>query len=323
MITRKDIAAHLDSTARTGLVVGAKSYTPLRSAFVEETQSSKAFELVTDMGAPPWPVQNAGKLGAGGLDARANVPVSGKINSGQQVQVIGGEEKGVLVYPIDWEVVIGVTHNSIDDDATGSLETWAKGASVNFQRHMDYLCFSALNAGDGSTYGNAYDNLSFFNSSHVDPGAEYQTAQDNLYGLALTLDNFRTVRVAASKFNDSRGQPLGLNHNLLVVPPDLEYEAAQICSNPEAYDTANREKNPYAGIMRYMVAPGGWFDATAWTILDVSQMVKPIKLLVRKAPALVIWDVEDSGDGGTRFYKYHARYNLMYQDWRTAVMGNS
>lgn len=324
MITRQDIAAHLERQIRTGFFLGLRQYQPLRSAFVGVRPSDGAFESYADMGTPPWPIQNAGVQGPGGTDARTGLPVVNKMTAGQAVTVLGGQEKGIIVYNVDWEIVIGITHNSIDDDRAGDLEAWARGAGMNFEKHKDYLCFDALNDAEAVTnYGAGYDGLSFFNDSHVDPNAEYTTAQDNKYALSLSLDNFESVKVAASKFRDDRGQPVGLNHSLLIVPPDLERLAAQIAQNRDAYDTANREINPYAGSVRYIVAPGGWLDTTFWALLDVSQSAKPLYMQERKGPELIIWDNEKEGDGGHRYFKWHARYSVFYGDWRLAILGNT
>lgn len=324
MITRKDIAAHLERQVRTGFLLGGKGYTPLRASFAREVPSDGAFETYADMGTFPWPVQNAGKQGAGGTDGRTGAPAVGSVNSGQAITVIGGEEKSLIVYNVDWEIAVGITHNAINDDRAGDIEGWARGAAQNFERHKDYQCFKALNDGELTTnYGAGYDGLSFFNDSHKDPGAEYQTTQDNKYAVALSFDNFKTVRIAASKFLDGRGLPVGFNHNLLLVPPDLEYEAAQIVANPEVYGTTDRNKNPYAGKLQSMIVPGGWFDTTCWVLVDTSQIQKPINLQLRQEPQLVTWDDETQGDGGIRYYKWHARYNVFYGDWRLAILGNS
>lgn len=322
MISRKDISAHLERQVRTGFLMGNKDYTPMRSAFVDEVSSDGAFETYGDMGNVPWPVQNAGTQGDAGDDSRTDGPQIGDANEGGAITIVGGAERSVTVYNVDWEIAMGVYHNAIDDDRAGDLESWARSAAVNFERHKDYQAFSALNSGDGSTYGNCYDGSDFFDNDHADPGAEYTTDQDNEYGLALSLDNFETVKVAAAKFLDSRGQPVGFNHNLLIVPPDLERTAAQIAVNREAYDTANREANPYAGSVQMMVAPGGWLDTSAWFVVDPNLPQKPIYLQVRKNPELVIWDDETQGSG-IRYFKFHARYNVFYGDWRLAVLGNS
>jgi len=323
MIVRTDILAHLDRTARVGFTAGTRAFTRQRDAFCQTMTSAAAYELLTDLGDTPWPVQNGGTLGSAGTDARTGAQQTGDLHAGARPIAFGTSERAIMVYPVDWEVTLPVTHNAINDDATTSLETWARSTAINFQRHMDYLAFLALNGGDGTTYGICYDGLNLFSNSHVDPKAEYTTVQDNLYGSTLSLDNFKTVKIAASKFLNSRGKPMGLNHNLLIVPPDLEYEAAQITQNREAYDTANREMNPYAGSTRLLVAPGGYLDSTAWFLVDPGLPVKPIIMIERQAPMLSVVDDELAGDGGVRFFKWHARYNIAYGDWRLAIMGNS
>ena len=322
-ITRQDIAAHLERQVRTGFLKGMQDYTPLRSRFVRETPSDSAFETYTDMGDVPWPVQNAGTQGSGGTDGRTGAQIVNRMNEGGRVTVVGGEERGLIVYNLDWEIVTSATHNAINDDNAGDLEQWARDAGRNFEKHKDFLAFDALNQGDSDgDYGVAYNGLSFFNDSHVDPGAEYQTTQDNNYSLGLSIDNFETVKVAGSKLLDSRGQPVGLNHNLLVVPPDLERTAAQIARNPNAHDTANQEINPYEGTVQMLVAPGGWLDTTAWFLLDISQGAKPINLQMRQDPELITWDDESQGSG-IRYWKLFARYSVFFGDWRLGLLGNS
>jgi hypothetical protein len=324
MITRKDIAAHLEKNIRTGYLLGTKEYTPMRAPFCRDVPSDGAFEEYTDMGAAPWPVQNAGKMGSGGTDGRTGAPVAGQMNAGQQIQIIGGEEQALVVYNLDFEIAIGITHNAIDDDRAGDLETWARTAAINFEKFKDWQAFNALNVGAATTWlGPCYDGLSLFNNAHIDPNAEYQTGQDNLFTLALSYANFNTVRIAGSKFMDSRGRTIGLSHSLLIYPPDLADEAAQIIKNPQKPGTGNRDVNAYAGRTEGLEAPGGWLDTTAWFLVDPSMPVKPLNLQIRKNAELVIWDDESAGDGGVRYYKWHARGNIFPGDWRLIVQGNT
>jgi len=324
-ILRKDVLAHLEQNVRTGALIGKKDYTPLRGAFTREFPSDGAYETYADMGSPPWPTQNAGKAGDGGKDERTHAPRAGRLSGGRQITILGGEERALTVTNLDWEVAIGITHNAINDNRAGDLENWARDAITQFERHKDFECFNALNSGGAvSGYGACYDGLSFFNDGHVDKGAEYQTGQDNAFALVLSLDNYETVKVAGSKFKDGRGQPVGLNHSLLLVPPDLERTAFQIARNHQAYDTNNREANPYAGATKLLVAPGGWLDSTAWFVVDDSlPNQKPLGIQVRQEPELVMWDDENAGDGGIRYYKFHARYTVFFGDWRLAVQGNT
>lgn len=323
MITRTDILAHLERGIRVGFTVGMKAYSPLRSNFVQEKVSDGAFETYADMGAVPWPEAGSGLAGSGGTDTRTGAEITGGISEGGPITILGGEERSHIVYNRDWYVAIGIQHSAINDNRTGDLEQWARNAAVRFQQHMDFLAFDALNSGEAATnYGKTYDGLTLFSDAHIDKGAQYQTGQDNKYALTLTLDNFETVKVAASKFKDGRGQPVGLNHRLLIVPPELERVAAQITKNEAVYNTANREMNPYAGTTRYIVAPGGWMDATAWYLVDDSMPEKPVVFQTRQQPQLAVWDDHTQGSG-VRYFKWLARYTVAYGDWRLIAQGNT
>lgn len=324
MIIRTDISRLLEHNVRTGFLNGPRDYSPIRGAFTREVPSVGAFENYADMGDLPWPQgPKSGTQGPSGQTPDGHAEISGRTNAGGGVREVSAEERGIQVHNVDWEVVIPVSHNAINDARTGDLEQWSRDAAINFERHKDYLAIRALGLGNGTTLGKTYDGLSFFNASHLDPRAEYQTAQGNLLGLALSLDNYETVKVAASKFLDSRGVPMGLTHSLIVGGPELEREIAQITTNREDYGTPNRAMNPYAGRTSSLIIPGGWFSSTAWVIIDPSQTRKPINLQMRQEPNLVIWDDEKAGEGGTRYFKWHARYNVFYGDWRLAFMGNA
>lgn len=329
-ITRSDIAAHLEQSIRTGFLVGKKNYTPLRSKFVREIGSDGAFEDYSDMGSPPMPVKNAGKLGPGGT-TRAGGQVVGGMNAGEAITVFGAEEQSMRVYNVDWELTLAVSHNAIDDDRAGDVEAWAKGAAVSFERHMDFLAFDALNRGESTYYGPAYDGLAFFHDAHIDPNATYTTGQDNKNASAISmadvtaaLTTFETVKVAGSAFKDSRGNPMGLAHSLLIVSSALERLGTQIAVNREGVNLAlGTGINPYAGNVSLLVAPGGYLDTTAWFVIDPTLPTKPINLQKRKEATLSIWDDEKTGDGGMRYFKWHARYVPFYGDWRLAIQGNT
>lgn len=296
-IFREDVAQQLAYGIRTGFLKGMKTYVPMRSAIAMETQSSGKSEDYADLGTVPMPVETV------------DMP-----------SVRGTHEVSLTVTNKDWDITIGITHNAINDNRVGNLDAWARQAGRNFERHKDKICFLALNAGDGSTYGLCYDGLSFFDNSHVDQGAEYTTVQDNKFALTLNLDNFETVHVAAQQFRDGRGEYVGYDYDLLIVSPTLKRVASQIADNEWAYDTANRERNPYRGT-KAMVIP--WLDSTAWFNVASQEEVKPIIFQNRQAPQLTVWDDEMAAEGGVRYYKWHARYYVGYGDWRTAAMGNS
>jgi len=322
MIVRTDILGSLERGAKVNFLKGMKAYAPKRAPFVKETSSDGAFETYVDMGAVPWPTQNAGTQGDMGTDGRTGHPQLGGLHEGGPITILGGNERGQTIYNLDWDIAIGIHHNAINDARIGGLEEWARNCGWRFQQHMDYLCFDALNDGDGTDYGTCYDGSDFFDDDHADPGAEYTTDQDNEYGLALSLDNFETVYNAAGLFLDDRGQPCGFEHNLLIHALELRRTAAQIVDNEWAYDVANREINPFADGVVGLQAPGNYVDSTFWAVVATNQPQKPLVLQIRQQPKLVYWDDHSQGSG-IRYYKWVARYAVGYGDWRLACMGNT
>lgn len=295
-----NIPQHLLVAAKTGFLTTAAPAVPTYAPIAQTVMmDAKSIDLV-DLGASPMPLESKGR-------------------TAKQDFI----EKTLQVKPKDWEITVRISHNAVKDDQTGSLEQKCRMAGDNFALHISNLAFQALNDGDATTnFGAGYDGLAMFSNSHVDKGAQYTTLQDNLNGLALSLDNFETVRVAANNFRQDQGEFTHYGYDLLVVPPALERIAAQITNNPFAYDTANRENNPYAGQVKFLVHPK--LDSTAAILVASSAAIKPILVVMREAPNLQsAWFDPEAGDGGMYNFKFYARYNHYYGDWRLAAMINT
>ena len=291
---------HLLASARSGFLAGTKetSLEWQRIAMLVD-MGAAAVDLV-DLGAAPMPTESIGQ----------NV----------LKEFI---EKNIEIKPTSWDLDVPLSYNAVKDDQTNSLLRKARGAGANFQRHINNRVFKALNAGDGTTYGLCYDGQEFFDSDHSDDGAHYQTDQDNEYDLALSNDNFDTVKIAASKVRDDQGEFASFNHNLLVIPSDLRKAANDICYNPDEAGTGNRDANPYSGSIKYIMSPE--MDSTAWVLVAESEMVKPMIVAMRQQPFLqsAWFDPDEGNEGGYYHFKWYARYEVFYGDWRLAFMGNS
>jgi phage major head subunit gpT-like protein len=293
-----NVPGHLVVSARTGFLTTALPPVPAYAAIAQElTMSAKNIEMV-DLGGAPMPLRNRGRM-----------------------QIQDFIEKRMTVQPLDWDITVFISHNAVQDDQTGELDRKVRSAGDNFQRHIAQQAFQALNDGDGSNYGLAYDGLSFFNDSHVDKGAAYTSVQDNKDALALDATNFNTVYVKAQKTRDDQGQFTQYNYNLLVVPPDLAKVAFQLTQVPGGSETP-ANANPFAGRINYVVSP--LLDSTAWVLVASDSPTKPIVIAMRERPNLQsAWFDPEAPDGGRYYFKFYARYNHFYGDWRTAYMGNS
>jgi len=293
-----NVPQHLVVGARTGFLTALReSPMPWQRVAMTFNMTAKSHDLV-DLGAAPMPVES---------------------KTGREIQDY--IEKSLTVTPSDWEIIVWISQNAIDDDQTGALEQKVRGAGRNFQRHINKRVFEVLNAGDSQTYGACYDGQDFFDSDHVDPGAHYQTAQDNEGGAALSLDNFETMLIAAQAFVDDQGEYTDYDYDLLVCSPSLRRIAANIVGNPLAYDSANDEINPYTNF-DMVVTP--YYDSTAWHIVASSEPIKPIIVAMRKEPSLQdAWFDPQMPDGGRHYFKFFARYEMYYGDWRLVKQGNT
>jgi len=231
-------------------------------------------------------------------------------------------EKSKLAIPQDWYLKVKITKNELDDDQTGQLASRFSGVSRSYGKHVNKRVFTMLNGGDTSTYGLGYDGQEFFDSDHTDKGAVYQTDQDNEYALALDADNFNTVFAAAENVKDDRGEPCGFNANLLVAPPALRKAAHNIAGNEWLFGTANRDLNPWQQGLTYIISP--YLDSSAWHLLASGENVKPLIVVWRVQPYLqeITFDPNQE-KGGLFVAHYHARYVVIYGDWRLAFQGNT
>lgn len=294
-----NVPKHLVVGARTGFLTAMRGVTlPWQKVAMIFNMDAKSQDLV-DLGAAPMPVKSV---------------------TGREIQ--DHIEKSLTVEPEDWEIIVWISQNAIDDDQTGQLERKVRGAGANFQKHINKRVFQVLNGGDGTTYGLCYDGQEFFDSDHVDKGAHYDTNQDNENALALSMDNFETVYVAAQQFRNDQGEYTEYLYDLLVCHPGNARIAAQICENEWSYDTSQREKNPYSGKFSYVTSP--YLDSTAWHLIASSEETKPLIVAMRKQPALQdAWFDALQPDGGRHFFKFFARYEMYYGDWRLASQGNT
>ena len=294
-----NVPGHLLVGAQTGFLSAVRAANLPWQRVAQQLNLSGSSSTLVDLGDAPMPT-----------------------NSKQGITVQDFIERTKTVTPTDWDITVWLSYNALKDDRIGDLDRKVRSAGQNFNKHLNKRVFQVLNAGDGSTYGLAYDGQYFFDSDHADAGAAYSTSQDNVGALALSLDNFQTTYVAAQGTKNDQGEYTEYVYDLLVVPPALQNIAAQIATNPNAYDTGNQEINPYSGSLQYIVSP--YLDSTAWVLVASKEQVKPLLVAMREQPFLQdAWFDPKQPDGGRYYFKFFARYEVHYGLWQLAYMGNT
>jgi len=212
-----------------------------------------------------------------------------------------------------WEASIDVDRDTLEDDQYGQLLVRINGLAEAVARHKRQLVVSLLPLGFTSA---AYDTHYFFDTDHSEGSSG---TQSNKGTDALAHDSLWAAITAMRKIKDDQGQPLGVDPNLLVVPPDLEELARELLESPDRSDTANRAKNTLYGRLQLEVEPY-LTDTNNWYLFDTSKVVKPLILQDRQPVRFAALEAASESGVMRRHHVYgvDARYNAGYGMWQYA-----
>ena len=161
---------------------------------------------------------------------------------------------------------------------------------------------------------NGADGVGLLSTAHPYSPANSGTTQANEGTLALTIDNLDTTRQAMRNFTDDQGQLLGVNPDMLLVPPELERTATQLVSERAIYEpnSAQYDVNMFSGRFRPVV----WdrlTDSNAWFLIDSTLMKQHLIWQWRIRPEFA--QAEDF-DGLNAKYRGYMRYGIGWTDWK-------
>ena len=161
---------------------------------------------------------------------------------------------------------------------------------------------------------NGADAVGLLSTAHPYSPANSGTTQANEGTLALTIDNLDTTRQAMRNFTDDKGQMLGVNPNMLLVPPELERTATQIVSERAVYEpnSAQYDVNMFSGRFQPVV----WdrlTDSNAWFLIDSTLMKQHLIWQWRIRPEFA---QADDFDGLNAKYRGYMRYGIGWTDWK-------
>jgi phage major head subunit gpT-like protein len=178
-----------------------------------------------------------------------------------------------------YELTVGVDRDDIEDDQLGVYNPLFEELGRNAQKWPDQTLKTALQAG---TTNLGFDGVAFFASTHPLNPAGNQA--NNFTGTALSATNFATVRAAMAGFTGEDGEPLGVNPDTLIVPPQLADTANTIVT---AEFGASGATNIQRGQAKVVVVPELANAATTWYLADSSNAIKGLVWQLRKAPEFV------------------------------------
>lgn len=177
-----------------------------------------------------------------------------------------------------YENTIGVGVNEIEDDSLGVYDPLFSELGRQSRKWVDQRLKVALQSG---TTELGFDGVAFFSTAHtLDPAGNQS---NNFTSSALNATNFDTVRATMREYTGEDGEPLGVEPNLLVVPPALEKEALEIVA---AERNSSGATNVLRGTAEVLVVPELADQPTTWYLMDTTKGIKPLVFQLRQAPKM-------------------------------------
>jgi phage major head subunit gpT-like protein len=174
-----------------------------------------------------------------------------------------------------YELTVGVSKRDIRDDQVGVFNPLVQEMGRQGKKWPDQTLKLLLQLG---TTQNGFDDVPFFSALHpLNPAGNQQ---NNFTATALNAANFAAVRTAMRGYTGEDGEPLGVNPQLLVVPPALEDTANTIVT---AAFGSSGASNVQQGQAKVLVVPEIANQATTWYVADDSAPIKPLIWQLRAA----------------------------------------
>ncbi|MGI6254240.1 MAG: Mu-like prophage major head subunit gpT family protein [Acutalibacter sp.] len=226
----------------------------------------------------------------------------------REIQNLSGSD--YVIKNKDFELTVAVPRNAIEDDKIGLYNPSVQMLGQSAAMHPDELVFALLK--NGFTV-KCYDGETFFSENHKIG----DKVISNKGTAKLSLEAYSAARSAIMSLTNSKGRPLNLVPNLLVVPPALEGMARTITQS----EFINGSTNTMKGTAEPLVVPALAGKDSAWYLLCTSRPIKPLIYQERKKAKFVSMTNETDANVFFRkeyIYGADSRGNAGFGFWQMA-----
>lgn len=163
----------------------------------------------------------------------------------------------------EFNLAYAIERKAVDDDGIGVFSDAARKMGISADRTVYKAMASVFNNAftAGATAG--ADGVALCSTSHPYSPTD-ATVQSNVTTNPLTVDNLITAQQTMMSFLDSRGNPVPVEPDTLVVPVGLRSTALTIVGSSGRPGTANNDTNIVGGafnviVSRYLTDSNNWF----------------------------------------------------------------
>lgn len=217
-----------------------------------------------------------------------------------------------------------VRRSLVDDDQYNVISARPRGLALAAMRTREEHAASVFNNAFSTSYQGG-DGKPLCESAGHPYSPSNASTQTNEGTTALSYDGVVSIRESMRAYLDDRGKLVPINPDLILVPPELENTANEICETMRGPSTQQPNTADYVASLvqargiHYLV----WdylTDANAWFLID-SQLAKIHLLWIDRSPLEFAMDPTSDFRLEAR-YRGYMRYSYGWSDWRW-VYGNN
>lgn len=212
---------------------------------------------------------------------------------------------------IEYPLEMGVKRATFEDSQFNEIFKLAKrvGASAQVKREID-AASTFVNGFDDNFAG--ADAVGLMSTAHPYSPDKTGSTQSNEGTLVLNKANLSTTRQLHMAMVDDTGELMGIQPDILLVPPELEDKALELTVSGKDPESANNTFNTQSN--RWMVVVWHYLtDATAWFTIDSSLMDDSLDWFNR-VPLSIVPKVEDKTIEA--HWIGYMRYSYGWSDYR-------
>lgn len=204
---------------------------------------------------------------------------------------------------VPFELTLGLDKFKVADNKIKSFDNTVRMMGIQAKKWPDAMLFNSVSTDPTAISGAlpnginvvTFDGVDFFSTAHPQNIDDPNSATYSNYsasGKALTHANFQSVRQIMRAYKGADGFPMGVNPNMLLVPPALEAQAIQILEEEWVSPTSvvgtvasgAPSKNHLVGTADYLVIDDLAGQDTTWYLCDVRGPIKPFVIQLREPP---------------------------------------
>ena len=211
-----------------------------------------------------------------------------KIGEGQPIpydNFTQGNEK--TIYPEDFGLAFAITENMYDDDKSGHMKkAFAElGKAAALTRELVF--WDLLNSGFVTTKRVGLDSAALFASHTLVGGGSYSNYASS--GTALSVSTLQSAYNVFEKMVNERSNPRPAKPRLLIVPPELRFEAETLLKSEYNPENAMKQVNTVGNKGVEFMVCHFLSSTTAWFLLTEKQS-HDLMFMNRKQLQLKQWD---------------------------------